>query len=87
MSAIRREKTAIAVVLVVLFGLLTVLAASHGRVMTFDDGFIRCVYGFFCGVLTQRLRASGFDPLQTLSRRAVIALEVGLTFAAVAFVA
>ncbi len=86
LDGIRREKTAIAAALVVLFGLLTVLAASRGRVMTYDDGFIRCVYGFFCGVLTQRLRASGLDPLRNLSPRAVAALELGLTFSAIAFI-
>ncbi len=85
-GAILREKTWIAAALALLGGVLTVWAASHNKVMTYDDGFVRCIYGFFCGVMAQRLRAGGFDPLRKLSRKAVIALEVGLTVAIVVFI-
>ncbi len=85
-KAILRQKIWSAAALALLGGALTLWLASKQKVMTYDDGFVRCIYGFFCGVLAQRLRASGFDPLRNLSRKIVIALEIGLTLAVVAFI-
>lgn len=86
LARILRQKTWTAAALALLGGVLTMWFASRQKVMTFDDGFVRCIYGFFCGVLAQRLRASGYDPLRNFSRNVVTALEVGLTLAIVAFV-
>jgi peptidoglycan/LPS O-acetylase OafA/YrhL len=86
LDEVLRRKTWGAAILALVGGILTVWASSQDMVMTYDDGFARCVYGFFCGVLAQRLRASGRDPLRALPRPVVFALEVGVTVAIVAFV-
>lgn len=86
LDVVLRRKTWGAALLALTGGALTVWASSQDLVMTFDDGFARCVYGFFCGVLVQRLRAAGRDPLRLLPRLLVGALEIGVTLAIIAFI-
>jgi peptidoglycan/LPS O-acetylase OafA/YrhL len=74
------------VLLLVVAGVLTVWAASLHKVMTFDAGFVRCIYGFFFGVLAQRLRAYGKDPTRNFSAHSVAALEIVLTLAVLALI-
>ncbi len=81
-----RDKTWTMAILAVAGGAATLWATRYSHAMSYDFGLLRCIYGFFCGVLAQRLRAGGFDPFGRLSTRAVSIWEVVLTVVAVAFV-
>jgi peptidoglycan/LPS O-acetylase OafA/YrhL len=58
---------------------------SHAA-MSYDFGLLRCIYGFFCGVLAQRLRAGGLDPFARLSDNGIALGEVVMTFVTLALV-
>ncbi len=87
LDVVQRRKTCAAAILALVGGALTVWTSSQDMAMTYDVGFARCVYGFFCGVLVQRLRATGRDPLRAVRPSLVFALEIGLTATLVAFIA
>jgi peptidoglycan/LPS O-acetylase OafA/YrhL len=81
-----RGKIWLCAVLAIVAGIVTVWAASLGKVMTFDTGLPRCIYGFFLGVLAQRLRAGGVDPTRNFSRGAIAALEIACALATMALI-
>lgn len=81
-----RQKTWIVAALALGGGVATLWATGHSTAMSFDFGLPRCIYGFFCGVLAQRIRAGGFDPFARLSDRAISFWEVALTIVAISFV-
>ncbi|WP_374544651.1 acyltransferase family protein [Rhodoblastus sp.] len=85
-GAILRNKTWLVVALAVAGGVATLWATRYSTAMSYDFGLPRCIYGFFCGVAAQRLRAGGLDPFARLSRRAISCWEVGLTLVAIGFV-
>ncbi|MCI4679345.1 acyltransferase [Rhodoblastus acidophilus] len=85
-EGVQRRKTWIIAALAVFGCVATLLATRYSTAMSYDYGFVRCIYGFFCGVLAQRIRAGGLDPFARLSDRAVAASEVALTVVAIAFV-
>ncbi|HUO53310.1 MAG TPA: acyltransferase [Rhodoblastus sp.] len=85
-KAVRRRKTWTVAALALAGGVATLWATRYSTAMSYDFGLPRCIYGFFCGVLAQRLRVGGFDPFARLSTQALSAAEVVLTVVAIAFV-
>jgi peptidoglycan/LPS O-acetylase OafA/YrhL len=57
----------------------TIWATRYSHAMSYDFGLLRCIYGFFCGVLAQRLRAGGLDPFARLSDNGIALGEVVTT--------
>lgn len=57
----------------------TIWATRYSHAMSYDFGLLRCIYGFFCGVLAQRLRATGLDPFARLSDNGIALGEVVMT--------
>jgi peptidoglycan/LPS O-acetylase OafA/YrhL len=57
----------------------TIWATRYSHAMSYDFGLLRCIYGFFCGVLAQRLRATGLDPFARLSDNGIALGEVAMT--------
>jgi len=82
-----REKTRLMLLMAVVGGLATFFAARVSKDLTFDYGLPRCIYGFFLGVVAQRLRADGRDPFARWPRRALVAAEIVLALVAIASIA
>jgi peptidoglycan/LPS O-acetylase OafA/YrhL len=74
-----RRKTWIMAALAVAGCVGTIWATRYSHAMSYDFGLLRCIYGFFCGVLAQRLRAGGLDPFARLSDNGIALGEVVMT--------
>jgi peptidoglycan/LPS O-acetylase OafA/YrhL len=80
---VRAQVTAVALVVAIAAAAALVVWSRHGMDATYDLGIVRCLYGFFVGVLVHRL-SRGWR-----ARRAPIgtAVELAVSAAMVAFVA